>query len=1014
MVRKKLAVAIAAIGALHANVASALGMGDFTLNSALNQPLDAEIRLLNTDDLDKSQLIIKMADPKDFENAGVSRDFFLSSLRFDVKLDGAGGGVIKVTSREPVIEPYLNFLIETRWPTGRMLREYTVLLDLPVFSETQAQAVEQVSSSASEPARSNNTRQVRPKVSSRAATQAPQRQVRSESKLTPGEDYRVKTEDTLWQIALDVRPDGASVQQTMVGIQRINPSAFVNGNINRLKAGSVLRLPGANDISVSNKDAIGEVANHNRAWRDGDDLTSDARPQLDATATAEDSGNAPTSEPRLSIATGGDDDRSAAGDGDGDGDGTVALRNELVEAQETLDKTARENDELQSRIGDMEAKVATLQRLLTLKDDQLAAMQSGAEAGIDQSSGDTADGALGETSEEATAANLDQEDTQETAADAAKEEPKPKAKPKPAPKEESLIDQLLANPLYLGGAGIALLALILVLWRRRSSADDEMENDDSFESQDFSAVVPNELSLEEEQDDSSEEPAQDEDDSTSDLVAELEAQISADNGNETTTSDVDGSDLDSPILDDSDLEINDAESEIQPAAVESETGDAIAEADIYIAYGRYQQAIDLLRGAMDAEPSRTDLQVKLLEVYIETRDKPSFQQGFSTLQQCGDEDAIHQVKEMLSSVDGVSDWLDDLPEAEVTDLAETTDSDMDLDLLEGEAAEQESDESLSFDLEDDISEQTVLDEDLSDDLADELDLDLDLDNISLDATQENDTVSLDGLGGEAEGELSVDSDEDSFELSDELSSLADSEADSVEADASDEGFELDLEDDLDMEALGDSDLNDLAAEFGEQDAGQDAPEADDELSLVLDDDGDDFELDAMDSPEPSAEKLDEELGLGGEVKFDSGLELEATETEAGAESSDDDGFILAEDLDDDFEIDSDELDLDSLELGSLDLNDDSELSLSEDDGGSEVGEVNTEEVADLNAAAEAGDDDEFDFLADTDEVATKLDLARAYIDMGDTEGARDILDEVRQEGSDEQKQEADALIERLE
>jgi len=143
MIRNKLAAAIAAIGALQAGVVGALGMGDLTLNSALNQPLDAEIRLNNTKDLDRTQVLIKMASPTDFDNAGVSLDYSLTTVKFNVILDGDGGGIIKVTTREPIIEPYLNFLVETRWPTGRMLREYTVLLDLPLFSDSAARPIEQ-------------------------------------------------------------------------------------------------------------------------------------------------------------------------------------------------------------------------------------------------------------------------------------------------------------------------------------------------------------------------------------------------------------------------------------------------------------------------------------------------------------------------------------------------------------------------------------------------------------------------------------------------------------------------------------------------------------------------------------------------------------------------------------------------------------------------------------------------------------------------------------------------------
>src|SRR5690606_24737030 len=121
MVRKKLAKAMLALTALQAGFASALGLGNLTLNSALNQPLRAEIRLLDTGELDASQVKIQLAAPEDFQRAGVERDYFLTNLQFSVEMDGQGRGVIRINTREPVVEPYLNFILEARWPSGRML-----------------------------------------------------------------------------------------------------------------------------------------------------------------------------------------------------------------------------------------------------------------------------------------------------------------------------------------------------------------------------------------------------------------------------------------------------------------------------------------------------------------------------------------------------------------------------------------------------------------------------------------------------------------------------------------------------------------------------------------------------------------------------------------------------------------------------------------------------------------------------------------------------------------------------
>src|SRR6218665_1088041 len=112
MVRKKLAMAVLALSALQADLASALGLGNLSVKSALNQPLNAEIRLLDTADLDPSQIKVQLAAPEDFERAGVDRSYFLTNLKFIVDIDGRGTGTIRITTADPVVEPYLNFVVE--------------------------------------------------------------------------------------------------------------------------------------------------------------------------------------------------------------------------------------------------------------------------------------------------------------------------------------------------------------------------------------------------------------------------------------------------------------------------------------------------------------------------------------------------------------------------------------------------------------------------------------------------------------------------------------------------------------------------------------------------------------------------------------------------------------------------------------------------------------------------------------------------------------------------------------
>ncbi|MCW8884349.1 MAG: hypothetical protein OQK12_03715, partial [Motiliproteus sp.] len=124
---------MAALGALNATSVQALGLGEVTVHSSLNQPLSAEINLLQIRDLAKSQIIAGLADADDFYLAGVKPTFILSDLNFQLDIKN-GNGVIRLTTSDPVKEPFLNFLVEVNWPSGRLVREYTILLDPPVFS----------------------------------------------------------------------------------------------------------------------------------------------------------------------------------------------------------------------------------------------------------------------------------------------------------------------------------------------------------------------------------------------------------------------------------------------------------------------------------------------------------------------------------------------------------------------------------------------------------------------------------------------------------------------------------------------------------------------------------------------------------------------------------------------------------------------------------------------------------------------------------------------------------------
>ncbi|MFT3930538.1 MAG: FimV/HubP family polar landmark protein [Spongiibacteraceae bacterium] len=993
MVRKKLAVAVLAFSALQANFADAMGLGNLSVKSALNQPLNAEIKLLDTGDLDPSQIKINLATTEDFQRAGVDRDYFLTNLKFAVSIDGSGNGTIKITTREPVVEPYLNFVIEARWPNGRLLREFAVLLDPPTFSASKAAAPIAPATSGAQP--------VKPK-----AAQPPV--VRTETETTksipaadmslPAADksgeYRVQVYDTMAKIAARFKPaSDVSVAQTMIAIQRANPNVFIRNNVNLIKSGYVLRLPSADEVrSITAEQATQEVEAQTQEWRGGSSSGSTAArapaagPQLDASAPE------PTSkegnyreQARLSIASSGGADKGASGKG------VDALRQQLGESQEALEKGKRDNKELQSRLDDMERQIATLQRLITLKDEQLAAVQ--AKAAGDVKSTPQATPAPAEPSAAVPTPAPAEPAPAEAAAPVATPVTPPPPAPKPAPKpaakpavppEHSSFEKLVENRyLFLGGGIAAIVAalgipMLIKRQRRKAWLERQEESENSlFDEGDRFAF-------------------------------------------DTTAFDESPAEESAPI---DETAIKDGDDEQVAAAepkktVRSETGDPIAESDIYIAYGRYQQAVDLLTTAIDAEPNRSDLRVKLLEVYIEMRNKDAFRQQFVALQGLGDSAAVAHVKDMMSSVDGISDWLDDLPgagssgsgaaiavaSAAAVSAAASAAPEMDLDLDFDSAPAPDEVAEAELDLNDDLAAlETSFEADLAtEEEVDELDLELDDDLLAGDA----ETGLADSFLGEPEPVTHVEPThrfDNTFDSTDNFASSNNS------FDGSFDGSTNSFAAPSDNFASADNLHTENAGNTGFV-----TPSPADDLSL---DDG--LELDLGD------DDLDQALSNMGEAESLGDLE-DMSGALANFESPTQAPVDLSADLDlpEEFDLSQTSTELPDVERfdgGSLETPDFEEPFVESTPAPQFQSEPELDVFAGLNQSApapvaptemaESGDD--FDFLADADEVATKLDLARAYIDMGDTDGAKDILDEVMQEGTDTQKSEASNLLSRI-
>jgi len=358
----------AAVAAIPVNVL-ALGLGNAQISSALNEPLQARIELFSVQNTDLEDIKATLASSSEFQKAGLEWTHNLSELRFKVMTGPGGKPYISVTSRQPVREPFLNFLLEVNWPAGRLLREYTVLLDPPVYGAAMEKAIRPTVSTA--PEDSQQTIVGVPPPIPKAMSPGPSRSTATATARSDGEYGPVKRNETLWSIATTVRPDGGvSVQQTMLALVEANPEAFINGNVNALKEGYILRIPGREEIAGrSQREALAEVKRQYDLWQQQRLGTAAATAPVGDTAKGGRQAGTVEEEARLKLLSAGSGERGA-----GTG-GTKALQESLTLAEEERDSAKAENAELKSRVAQTEAMLEDFQRLLKLKDENIAELQ---------------------------------------------------------------------------------------------------------------------------------------------------------------------------------------------------------------------------------------------------------------------------------------------------------------------------------------------------------------------------------------------------------------------------------------------------------------------------------------------------------------------------------------------------------------------------------------------------------------------------------------------------------------
>jgi len=407
--KRNISAVMAALGCLLlAGNAGAVGLGQLRPDSAINQPLSVRIQLIDLGSTPLEEVEIAVAAGENFERLGV--DFAPNFPQIDIVTGvDADGAYARLTSSSPVRAAYLEIVLDTRWPSGRVLSQHTVLLDPPVFAENEQTATPDVAAN-SEPAAESTASAVTP--------------------VTVSTDRS----STLYSIAMAARPNqGVTVQQTMLAIQRLNPRSFGGGNINRLYAGEILRLPTAEQISaLSAAEALEAVRRQNQEAASNVVEEAPASVNLSAEPAVPSGG-------QLSVVVTNTSDlerENLALDAR-----IQELEDQLALSQEEVARAARERADFISRLEAIERQITAAQEIIRLQDEQLAQLaQSLAAAAIARDNEVAATPPITSSVRDASA--------------------------------------FLGQPLVAAAAGIAILLLVLLLLRRsRDSHEADGEVD---------------------------------------------------------------------------------------------------------------------------------------------------------------------------------------------------------------------------------------------------------------------------------------------------------------------------------------------------------------------------------------------------------------------------------------------------------------------------------------------------------------------------------------------------------
>lgn len=596
---RKLALAVSlALGSLPLSV-YAIGLGDIKTRSALNQNFKGEIQLLSVPRGELDTIRVKLASREAFAKVGSEYLHILNQLKFEPVRRKNGSAVILVTTSNVIREPFLDFLVEVNWPNGRLVREYTVLLDPPLTTRRRPAEI-------SKPRVSNKKRAApATSVRERPATTEP----RSKTPPITSDAYGpVAANETAWEIAAELKPQGISIHQMMMALLHANPHAFVNNNVNLLKRDAMLRVPGVDEVKTLNRqEAIASFKQQTDEWKEKSSRAADLP------VSAEASADLSTVEPlparvdeyaRLQIATASTEAEGAAGVSETEAASQAAnedIKHELMLAREKAETLRLETDDLKEKFNDMASQLEDMKHLLTLQNEELARLRSSVstktdepvasaepqqDAPLTEAPGKT-EGAIDQEQEITEAAAIsDSEPVAEPIEDTAAASAKPEAitaaeKPVETVADSGKQTSWLENNLTMiagAAAGLFGMGVLIALVRGRQKKQALAEDTGAADEETIPRVY----------DDKTGTGGQPEVDLEKSYLSEHSAK------------------------------------NIQASEDDAVEVDPLAAADVYIAYDRYEQAQKILEDEIVRGDKSVPIRRKLLEVYFATQDSQGF------------------------------------------------------------------------------------------------------------------------------------------------------------------------------------------------------------------------------------------------------------------------------------------------------------------------------------------------------------------------------------------------------